>query len=478
MNRSELELLLAEVERRKQETKYLRLFADKEKYPVHNHFFEAGAKYKQRLFQAGNRVAKTTAAMCELVMHATGIYPEDWKGKVFDKPQHWWIVGRDSDHCNEGLQPMLLGAIGEFKTPSPTAPIGSHLIPKSKIDFETLRDAQKSGVGVGSFRVKHVSGGFSTIEFKSAQSPRAAFQGTERSILIDEECPYEVYEECLLRTMTGGNIMILTFTPLSGLTKLITTYCGADFQDWTTSQEVGLGRYYVNCSWEQAPHLSQDEIQQLEAALHPHQREARRRGIPSLGSGLIYPVEESKYVVEPFAIPKHWKRVFGMDVGFNHPTAVVWLALDPESNVSYIYSEHKLAGAEPAVHAEAIKARGDWIPGVIDSASNGGNQFDGEALYDRYSQLGLNVTFPDKAVEAGLYLVWELLVNGQLKIFNTCTELIKEMRMYRKDEKGRIVKTNDDLCDALRYVVMSGREIAAVQNPERYIPRPPRKWVG
>lgn len=470
MNRKELELLLEELERRNQETKFLKLFADKGKYPVHNLFFDVGNNRKQRLFMAGNRCAKTTAALCEVTMHATGIYPDDWKGKVFDKPQQWWIVGRDSDHCNEGLQPMLLGPIGAF---------GTGLIPKSKIDFDTLRDAQKSGVGVGSFRVKHISGGYSTIEFKSSQSPRAAFQGTERSILIDEECPYEVYEECLLRTMTGGNILMMTFTPLSGITKLIATYCGKEFNSWTTSQELSKNKYYVNCSWEQAPHLSPEDIAAMEESLHPHQREARRRGIPSLGSGLIYPVEESKFVVEPFAIPKHWKKCYAMDVGFTHPTAVVWGAIDPDTQVTYIYSEHKLSGAEPAVHAEAVKARGAWIPGVIDSASAGGNQFDGEALFDRYSQLGLTLSFPDKSVEAGLYLVWESMLNGQLKVFSTCTELVKELRMYRKDEKGRIVKENDDLCDSLRYLMMSGRMNAKSELAAQPTYRPmPKRFTG
>ena len=469
MNRQELEQLLEELERRNQETKYLRLFADKEKYPAHNLFFEKGAEYKQRLFQAANRVAKTTSAVCEVIMHATGVYPEDWKGHVFNEPPKFWIVGRDIDHCNGVLQEMFLGPVGEF---------GTGLVPKSKLDFDTLRDAKKAGVGVGTFRVKHVSGGYSTIEFKTAQAGRAAFQGQACSILIDEECPIDVYTECLLRTMTGNNIMMLTFTPLMGLTDLITTFCGKEFDDWTTSQEVGLGKFMVNCAWEDAPHLSKEEIEQMEASLPPHQREARKRGIPSLGKGLIYPVEETKYIVEPFAIPKHYRRSFAMDVGFTHPTAVLWGAEDPDSGLCYIYSEHYLAGAEPAVHAAAIKARGAWIPGVIDSASAGGNQFDGEALFDRYTQLGLTLSFPDKAVEAGIYLVWEMLTSGQLKIFSNCTNLIKEMRKYRRDEKGKIVKKEDDACDSLRYWCMSGRQIAIAHAPSSTYRPMPKKFTG
>jgi hypothetical protein len=56
-------------------------------------------------------------------------------------------------------------------------------------------------------------------------------------------------------------------------------------------------------------------------------------------------------------------RAYGMDVGWNR-TAAVWRAPDPGSGVIY----HQ---GEPASHAQTIRGRGDWIPGVIDPASLG-----------------------------------------------------------------------------------------------------------
>ena len=52
----ELHELIQEHQRREQRNRFLTLFADKEKYPKHNMFFSMGAKYRQRLFLAGNRV--------------------------------------------------------------------------------------------------------------------------------------------------------------------------------------------------------------------------------------------------------------------------------------------------------------------------------------------------------------------------------------------------------------------------------------
>ena len=103
------------------------------------------------------------------------------------------------------------------------------------------------------------------------------------------------------------------------------------------------------------------------------------RGVPSLGSGAIYPVSESDITVAPFPIPHFWKLSYGLDVGWNR-TAAIWAATDTETGVSYLVSEHYRAHAEPPIHAAAIKSRGSWIPGVVDPAARGRGQKDGEAV--------------------------------------------------------------------------------------------------
>ncbi|MDD3183506.1 MAG: hypothetical protein PHD48_12000 [Alphaproteobacteria bacterium] len=111
------------------------------------------------------------------------------------------------------------------------------------------------------------------------------------------------------------------------------------------------------------------------------------------------------------------------------------------------------------MHAAAIRARGDYI-GVIDPASRGRSQKDGESLIHLYTQQGLKLQCADNTVEAGIFDVYERFTTDRLKIFETCQSLLSELRIYRRDEKGRIVKENDHNCDAMRYAIRSGLPLA------------------
>jgi hypothetical protein len=220
-----------------------------------------------------------------------------------------------------------------------------------------------------------------------------------------------------------------------------------------------MSKWCIQATWDDVPHLSAREKEELWGEIPPHQRDARARGIPVLGSGVIYPVPEGAFVVEPFEIPHHWPRAFGMDVGWNR-TASAWGALDRESDTLYLYSEHYQGQAEPSIHADAIKARGIWIPGVIDPASNQRNQKDGEQLLVVYQRMGLDLHKADNAVEAGIHTVFQRLASGRLKVFRTMTSWLGEIRIYRRDETGKVVKERDHLMDATRYLVMSGIRLA------------------
>jgi len=188
-------------------------------------------------------------------------------------------------------------------------------------------------------------------------------------------------------------------------------------------------------------------------------RDARTKGIPVLGAGVIYPVPEGTIVVDDFELPEFWPRAYGLDVGWNR-TAAVWGAWDRSSDTVYVYSEYYVGQAAPSVHASAIKARGSWIAGAIDPASAGSGQIDGRKLREEYTKEGLNLYDADNAVEAGLHACYQRMVSGRLKIFRTCRSWISEYRIYRRDERGKIVKENDHLMDATRYLIMSGMRYA------------------
>jgi hypothetical protein len=121
-------------------------------------------------------------------------------------------------------------------------------------------------------------------------------------------------------------------------------------------------------------------------------------------------------------------------------TAALWGAYDREAETWFLYAEHYRGHAEPSVHAAAIRARGEWIPGCIDPAARGRSQDDGKKLTDSYRDLGLELYLADHAVEVGIFDVYQRLSTGTLKVFTLLRSWLAEYRIYRRDELGRIAE--------------------------------------
>lgn len=237
-----------------------------------------------------------------------------------------------------------------------------------------------------------------------------------------------------------------------------------------------MAKAFVSVDLYEVPHLTKERIDETLKGVPPWQRKLRLTGIPEFGTGAIYPIPEADIAITPFDIPPTWLRAYGFDVGWK-VNAAIFGALDPSSDTLFIYDEVYTGRTEPTNIANAIKARGLWLPGVIDPASTGGAQRDGKKLVDEYRSLGLDLAFADNAVVTGLTKVWERLSQGRLKIFTSCQKLLGEYRLYRRDEKGRIVESPDHALDALRYLVMSGLARAKTEpnntvGPRWYDPAP------
>jgi phage terminase large subunit-like protein len=410
-------------------------------YPKHCEFFAAGLDHRERLMLAANRVGKTEGVGgYEMALHLTGQYPPWWIGRRFTHPVKAWAAGNTSKKVFEILQFKLIGPVGAW---------GTGLIPGDSIS----RYVRASG-GVADMLdtvyVRHVTGGDSQLTFKSYDQRREGFEGTEQDIIwLDEEPPLDIYTECLIRTMTNNGMLMLTFTPLMGMSEVVLLFLpDGSLPEGTT--EVA-GRCIIMATWDDAPHLDEAAKAELWKSLPPFQRDARSKGIPQLGAGAIYPVPESDLLVAAFPIPAHWPQGYGMDVGWNN-TAAVWGALDRQTDTLYLCHEYKRSQAEPSVHVHGIKAPGDWMPGFIDPASRGRSQRDGQQLLNDYRQLGLKLQLADNGVESGLYSVWNRMSTGRLKVFNSMQRWLTEFRLYRRDEKGRVVKDNDHLMDSMRYL--------------------------
>jgi hypothetical protein len=234
------------------------------------------------------------------------------------------------------------------------------------------------------------------------------------------------------------------------------------------TDEATTVKAVVQAGWDDVPHLDEAEKRAVIATAPPYQVAARTTGEPALGSGAIYPIAESDIVEPTRAIPPTWRRVYGMDVGWNR-TAVIWAAEAPGSGGLELYSEHYMGQGEPASHAAAIQSRGPWLNGVIDPACLGSSQIDGKTLMEIYRRLGLHLVPAVNAVEAGLTQVWNLLVSGRLKVQEHLHNWRSEFRKYHRDDKGKIVKGNDHLMDATRYLIVSGRSCLRAKP----VPQPP-----
>jgi phage terminase large subunit-like protein len=212
--------LLQEKECRRSQNKWREYFPDegpfrRELYPKHLEFFAAGLIHRERLALCANRIGKTEGmGGYETGLHLTGLYPEWWPGRRFDRPVSAWACGTTHEKTRDVVQKKLLG---------PPQALGTGLIPAAHIG----RHLAKGGVpdGIALVHVKHVTGGYSLLVFKSYEQGRKGFEGEEQDVIwLDEEPPMPVYTECLTRTMTNNGILMLTFTPLEGMTDVVLSF--------------------------------------------------------------------------------------------------------------------------------------------------------------------------------------------------------------------------------------------------------------
>lgn len=428
-------------------------------------FHEAGATFRERLFMAGNQLGKTWAGAYEVAMHLTGLYPEGWKGRRFDRPVSWMAGSESGELTRKGVQRLLLGP------PQLREQWGTGAIPKACLDGTP---PMKPGVpdAVSSISVKHVSGGTSVIQFASYDQGRTKWQAdTLDGVWFDEEPPQDIYFEGLTRTNATAGMVMVTFTPLLGMSEVVRRYL----------LEKPAGTTVVNMTIYDAAHYTKEQADAIVATYPPHERDARAKGIPTLGSGRIFPLAEESISIDAFEIPAHWVQIGGIDFGWDHPTAAIRLAWDRDNDCVYVTNAYRLKEATPVIHASSLKAWADWLPWAWPHDGLQHDKGSGDQLADLYRTNGLEMlhqraTFEDgtNGVEAGLMDMLERMQTGRLKVFRHLTEWFEEFRLYHRRD-GKVVKEADDLMAATRYALMMKRE--AKTKPKPFAMAVPR-WAG
>lgn len=441
-----------------------RRLADYRPYAKQQEFHHAGAdpKVRERLLMAGNQLGKTVAGSFEAAMHLTGQYPDWWTGPTFPHPTSAWAASLTSQGTRDTVQRLLLGKPGEW---------GTGAIPRDCI-IDVKRSSHGVADSVETVTVRHVTGGVSRITLKTYDQGRERWQGeTLDFVWFDEEPPEAIYFEGLTRTNATDGIVWLTFTPLLGMSDVVRRFL----------IEKAPGTHVTTMTIEDAEHYTPEQRAAIIASYPPHEREARARGIPTMGSGLIFPVPEDLITIDPFPIPKHWPQIVGIDFGWDHPTAGARLAWDRDADVVYVTADYRQSEAVPIIHAAAIKAWGDWIPVAWPHDGLQHDKGSGEQLAAQYRTHGLKM-LKDKAsnppkkgepegtggngVEAPIQEMLERMMTGRWKVFKTCTGWLEERRLYHRED-GKIVKVSDDTISASRYAYMMLRH--AITKPAQQV---------
>ena len=354
--------------------------------PFQLEFHNSGLK--ERASISGNGVGKSIACSWETAAHALGEYPDWYQGFRFDRPVKVWVGAIDADQQREGVQNHLLG-------PDLSKGIGTGFIPKHKI-LGKVRTKQ-AGIAEVADRVlvQHSSGGVSVISFKTYAQGWRTWQAAAPDVIQLDEEPDEndnkqkgIFSEAQTRIFRSGGILYAGLTPLLGETELT--------RHFMSPQHEQIG--YVSATWDDAPHLKQEDKDRLIRTYPTHMIDVRTRGVPMMGEGRIIDVDEKDFLVDPFPIPKHFARIAGIDfgIGAGHPTAGAWLAWDRDRDIVFLYDEYRKEGMDSVYHAEAFKRKGQWIP--VSWPHDGHKTSDltrensrGSTIADKYREHGVNM---------------------------------------------------------------------------------------
>lgn len=440
--------ILKEVARRKERDRFKHMFP--QFYDFQRNFIKATASHTETLLMAANQVGKTFTGTWIDAAHALGDYPEGYDGHKFNHAPTIWCLGVTGEKARDLLQSPIFGHLtdGSFS---------GGLVPQDRIV-----DYIPSGTSrlANTVFVKHKSGGTSQVKFFSYSQGQHVLMGDVVDWAhIDEEPKDQTIRPQVITRLTNGDKgkggrMILTFTPENGRTELV-----INFMDTPAKSQC-----MIRAGWEDAPHMTPEKITRGLELIPAHQRDMRTKGVPMLGHGRIYDLSEEFISCDPFPIPDHFMVIGGMDFGWDHPQSQIQLVFDPETDEHYVTRVWKQSQTLPEMAWAAVK---DWMKdcpvawphdGLNTEKGSGKQQKDG---YDSagFNLLDYRTTWPDggNSVEPGIYEINSLMMKGKFKVFRGCRGFFDEFNMYHRDEKGKIVKTHDDVLDAVRYAFMMKR---------------------
>lgn len=404
----------------------------------------------------GNQGGKSTAGALRTAWDAMGLYPSWYKGPRTTRGVDIWVVGETNQTTRDTCQRKLLGDTDTFE---------GGFIPKR---YHVGRPSMRQNIpkAVDTIRIRHVpSGTVSTITFKSYEQGREALASwTGDRVWVDEEPPFDCYQELTMRIVARKGQMILTFTPLKGKTQLVKLLL-KDEPGVITKDFLG---------WNQARHLDESTKKAIATmyASQPGQLRARMTGHPEVNNGLVYPfpLEDITYSLADIQTPPYAPRLGGLDVGWRHPTAGLAAWVDADSGAIYVYGNYRQSERPPDYHHAQLLQWGADLRFEVDPNAMASDKLSGEKIMESLWENAHGPNWAEipreerkyllaiNAMAAGIQQVYADFSNGKLFIADNLKPTLEELEGYAWDDSGlKPGEEDDDLMDALRYLVMGVR---------------------
>jgi hypothetical protein len=289
----------------------------------------------QIMSMAGNQTGKTLSAGFHTALDATGDYPDWWKGYRFGHAPNIMVSGVNNDQLKMVVQQTLFGSVIEPEGG------GRKFFSGGWIHRDEIGRVvwNKQTTDLANTVEVYSKFGRSQIQLKAYTQSKTgmgtlSFAGTSKDLIWVDECPPDDLIGQLIVRLTNGNLgkgghIRYTMTPELGATALVTQFM-EDIQ--STQHLVGP------VAWDQCIHITPEKKASLLSGIPEHEHDMRSKGIPFFGSGLVYDCPEERIRYEPFEIASvsYLRFIRAMDLGIDHPTAIVWMAYNPEDDVIFV----------------------------------------------------------------------------------------------------------------------------------------------
>lgn len=398
-------------------------------------------EFGTKLFAGGNQSGKTTCGLADDIIQCVddaALPPHLRQYKHWQPPFYGRIICPD-------FSTTLCGVV---------IPKLQELVPKDQLVGGSWKKAYDKTLHVLNFK------NGSRLDFLTFEQDLNKFGGaTLDRVHMDEEPPGEagrqIFHESRIRVMRRKGEIMLTMTPLLGLSWSFDTIYEKRNEDDTFCVEVDM---------DDNPHLTEEGKAASLTDLTDLERQARKEGKFVHFGGLVYPeYDPEAHTVRELPSRRHLQGqtiVVSIDPGVRK-TAVVWVAFDKD-NVAVVFDELYVDQATVELVAGQVKERNEhWgvKPNyVIDPSARNRTLINAEQIQIAYMRNGITAMPGQNALEPGILQLKRRLQHQAIFFSPTCTRLAWELRRYRIDEKKdqfAVVKEHDHLMDALRYACMT-----------------------